>query len=728
VVKYQAHINVERVNHDGMHKYLFKYVTKGFDCARVGFYKSSSSSETAGETVNEINNYLECRCVTPHDASWRLLQFDIHHTLPSVERLPVHLPLENNVMYAEDDNLEEVISNPNNLKTKLTAWLEANGRFPAAREHTYIEFPAHFTWHSDKNEKYWDTRKGSQKKIGRVANVSPAQGELYYLRLLLHIVKGAKSYAEIRTIGNREYPTFRAACEALGLLGDDQEWSHALADAAQWATPSQLRHLFVTLLLFCEVTNPKKLFDEHATSMSQDRTYRLNRNSLQGSNSSADIAVSFVLFEVDKLLRDAGYSLSHFNLPLPDDIASASLENRLLLDELSYDIPQMTRSLSEDIPRLNKCQEKVYDAICNSVQNREGRTFFVYGFGGTGKTFLWTTILNSVRSKGKVALAVASSGIASLLLPGGRTPHSRFKIPLDIRENSMCNVKKNTNLAELIQKTSLIIWDEAPVNHRYCFEALNRTLRDMMSDTRPSLEGKQFGNITVVLSGDFRQTLPVIPNGRKQQILKACIVNSYLWRHCVVLKLTENMRLRSQFLSPSDKQDLRIFAEWLLRVGDGTEPFIPIENEPENIFIKIPPSLLLPSECRNLQGLISFVYNSDSPQQSDIASYFCDRAILAPTNEVVSEINRKMIAELPTNEMLYYSADSIDDTSSNLSTLEALYPTEFLNTIPMNGLPDHVLHLKIGVPIMLLRNLDPSRGLCNGTRLIVSLLHNLQTG
>jgi hypothetical protein len=188
------------------------------------------------------------------------------------------------------------------------------------------------------------------------------------------------------------------------------------------------------------------------------------------------------------------------------------------------------------------------------------------------------------------------------------------------------------------------------------------------------------------------------------------------------------MRLRSQFLSPSDKQDLRIFAEWLLRVGDGTEPFIPIENEPENIFIKIPPSLLLPSECRNLQGLISFVYNSDSPQQSDIASYLCDRAILAPTNEVVSEINRKMIAELPTNEMLYYSADSIDDTSSNLSTLEALYPTEFLNTIPMNGLPDHVLHLKIGVPIMLLRNLDPSRGLCNGTRLIVSLLHNLQTG
>jgi hypothetical protein len=299
----------------------------------------------------------------------------------------------------------------------------------------------------------------------------------------------------------------------------------------------------------------------------------------------------------------------------------------------------MLTTVAADISRLNKNQRVIFDTIYNSVANTEGRTFFIYGHGGTGKTFLWTTLLNYVRSQGKIALAVASSGIASLLLPGGRTPHSRFKIPLDIKVNSMCSIKKNTHLAELIQQTSLIIWDEAPVNHKYCFEALDRTLRDILSDTTPQSEEKQFGGITVVLGGDFRQSLPVIQNATKQQILKASIVTSYLWRHCTVLELTENMRLQSPTLSHSDREELRLFAEWLLRVGNGTEHYVDVPNQPSNTFIEIPQTLLLDDSCRNLDGLISFVYDSGC-QPQNITSYLCDRAILAPTNEVVSEINK----------------------------------------------------------------------------------------
>jgi hypothetical protein len=131
-------------------------------------------------------------------------------------------------------------------------------------------------------------------------------------------------------------------------------------------------------------------------------------------------------------------------LPIPDHIGTTSTENRLILDELTYDSHTLVTSVENDVSRLNTSQKLVFDAICNFVFNNEGRTFFVYGYGGTGKIFLWTTLLNFIRGQGKITLVVASSGIVALLLPGGRTPHSCFKIPLDIKQNSMCNVKTHT--------------------------------------------------------------------------------------------------------------------------------------------------------------------------------------------------------------------------------------------------------------------------------------------
>jgi hypothetical protein len=113
--------------------------------------------------------------------------------------------------------------------------------------------------------------------------------------------------------------------------------------------------IFVTLLLFCDVTNPIKLFDEHASQMSEDITHRLNQRPSQSNTSSMDSYVrSSLLIELDKLLRDSGYCLSHFSLPLPDDIGNVSAQNRLLLDELSYNIHDMTSTLNDNISMLNK--------------------------------------------------------------------------------------------------------------------------------------------------------------------------------------------------------------------------------------------------------------------------------------------------------------------------------------------------------------------------------------
>lgn len=146
----------------------------------------------------------------------------------------------------------------------------------------------------------------------------------------------------------------------------------------------------------------------------------------------------------------------------------------------------------------------------------------------------------------RIVLPVATSGIAATLLPGGRTAHSRFKIPIDLHEHSMCDIKPRTMLAELIEQTSLIIWDEAPMAHRHTFEALDRTLRDIKSIKDPAAIHKEFGGITVLLGGDFRQILPVIPQGSRQDTVLATINRSYLWDRRNVCVLGKNMRLKEE--------------------------------------------------------------------------------------------------------------------------------------------------------------------------------------
>jgi UDP-N-acetyl-D-mannosaminuronic acid transferase (WecB/TagA/CpsF family) len=101
-------------------------------------------------------------------------------------------------------------------------------------------------------------------------------------------------------------------------------------------------------------------------------------------------------------------------------------------------------------------------------------------------------------------LAVASSGIASLLLLGGRITHSRFKILINLHDESTYNITQQMKVAELVRKADLIIWDDAPMMRRRAFEVVDRTLCDLMQLDDAQAIDKIFGGKTVVLGGDFR--------------------------------------------------------------------------------------------------------------------------------------------------------------------------------------------------------------------------------
>ncbi len=98
----------------------------------------------------------------------------------------------------------------------------------------------------------------------------PTLGECYYLRMLLNCVKGATSYEHLWTMDGTKHDTLKNACIAMGLLADDNEWHQALEEASLWALGRHLRDMFASMLMFCEVTNPKQLWDAHWESLSDD--------------------------------------------------------------------------------------------------------------------------------------------------------------------------------------------------------------------------------------------------------------------------------------------------------------------------------------------------------------------------------------------------------------------------------------------------------------------------
>ena len=136
---------------------------------------------------------------------------------------------------------------------------------------------------------------------------------------------------------------------------------------------------------------------------------------------------------------------------------------------------------------LNNEQLYIYKEILKAITSKTNKLFFICGHGGTGKTYLWNAIITKIRFNNKIFLAVASSRIAFLLLPMGRTAHSRFQILLLIDKSSTCHIKKGNHLAKLIEKTSLILWDKAPINNRYCFEALDKTLPRFKKQLRTTI-------------------------------------------------------------------------------------------------------------------------------------------------------------------------------------------------------------------------------------------------
>ncbi|CAN6868674.1 unnamed protein product [Brassica oleracea] len=694
--KYKAHINVEWCCKTSAIKYLFKYITKGVDRATIQVGKAGKKRKADGkkevqpEPVNEVDNFMECRYLSACESAWRLFSFHIHHNQPSVMKLNIHLPGKQRLMYEETANLANVLRRPNIERTMFTAWFVANDTYEEARELTFVEFPSRFTYHSD--EVIWTPRqKGTA--IGRITYIPPSAGDVYYLRILVNVIRGPRCYEDLYTVGDVMYEEIRDVCYARGLLDDDKEWHGAVDEASYWATGRQIRRLFVLLLIYCEVGNPLKLWNHVWRHLAEDILYTKKKEfNFKELVLQDDQLQQYTLMELEKLLKESDKSLTDFKgMPLPEKTVLDDIANTVLREEMTYDLEQQQSEHDNLYVGMNSEQRTIYDAVLESVEKKTGKLFFVYGPGGTGKTYLYRTLISKLRSEKKIVIPVASSGIAALLLPGGRTAHSRFKLPLNLSEVTVCEISPGTMLADLITKADLIIWDEAPMAHRHTFETVDRTLRDLL------------------------QILPVIAQGSREDTVLASLSRSYLWRHAMMFTLTVNMRLQKE-----DKD----FADWILQVGNGTAATVDSlsDKHGEGDQIAIPTEFMIPNSGQPERSLTDAAYpdftsNYHNPQ------YLREREILTPTNDTAHQINSFILSLVPSKMKEYLSSDSIAHEATPLAgDWTSNYTQEYLNSLEFQGLPTHRLCLKVGAPVMMLRNLNQKNGQCNGTRLIITRL------
>jgi hypothetical protein len=307
--KYDAHINVEICSSINAIKYAYKYVYKGHDRVSVTLQQD-----------DEVKAFVDARYVSAPEACWRTFSYHMHKEFPAHQRLAVHLEDEQNVYFRETEDVATILRRGEVLMTTLTAWFDMNRRNPDARGVLYPNFPEKFVWNPQKTPRQWTVRERRfGATIGRIYNISPRQVEKFYLRMLLYHIPGAKSFADMRTVGGVVYDTYKATAQALGLLESDDQWNVCLQEAATLRSAFSLRALFCIIIAFCEPASPYELWLKNWENISEDYIYRMtNDTTIDPDIDINDRAKEHCILDLnDTLQTEYGIDITTLGFQLP---------------------------------------------------------------------------------------------------------------------------------------------------------------------------------------------------------------------------------------------------------------------------------------------------------------------------------------------------------------------------------------------------------------------------
>ena len=716
LLRYKCHINVEKCASILGAKYIYKYTTKGPDRAMV------SVEVEDGAPRDEVQNYKDMRCVGSCEAAARLYGFSIAKQYPPVKELRVHLK-DDQTVYFEEGNEAAVVAGCRH--TELDAFFKLNKTLqeknvPIEDMPMYVDVPETYTWES--KPKVWKERVNKKVfQLGRIHTVPHTAGDVFYLRMLLNHEhsRGKTDFDDMLTLPSGQCETYKQVCEKLGLLQDDGEWIEILTESALTMSSKKLRNLYFMIIVWSAPANPRQLFDKFWHDWADDFLQRAQHKNV---NFTEDQLRTMVLLDLKNQLFDVEKQLQDFGLhePTEQELAAVTVltgsMSSVIMEEMNFDVAELAEEAQQILGMYTEEQQAVHNRILDAIKNDNRLALYINAKGGCGKTFLLNGILKAVRSLeggGCVALAMATTGIAAMLLEKGRTFHSRMKAPLNPDDTSTLRIPAQSELAKLVKMAKLLVIDEATMLDNRQLGALDRTLQDIMQCQEP------FGGKVVVLAGDMRQCLVVVPGASRAGIVERTVNQCPLWDHFEVMELTRNMRV----LTSGDER-LIAWDDLTTSIGNGTcgtsEVGGDVVSFPEEMCLKIEQNTAEDNnrESKSMTELIKRVFPDLKDNIKD-PDWLTGRAILTPTNKAVDAINDIVVATIPGPSQKLYSADSVDDVRDSRG-----FSVEYINSLNPNGIPRHCIELKKGVPVMLLRNLQPSQGLCNGTRLIFQSVSN----
>ena len=373
-LRFNCHINVELCTSPKAAKYLYKYVTKGSDRAMV-------ATEVEGQATqprDEITEYMDLRSVGSSEAAWHLMAFPIARRYPPVQALRVHTQDQQQVVF--DEGTEETALEQQR-ETELTAFFQINRELVQTQEvdalPTYVDMPKLYRY--DKSKKQWIRRKARSEDvvIGRVHSVNPLAGEAFYLRILLHNdhCRGKTGFEDLLTLpGGHLCETFQEVCRELGLLSDDQEWQRVLEECVSTSLCPQIRELYVVILMFCQPSNPRGLFDEFWQTWTDDFDQQGRR---RGMVLEENQLRTMLLLDLELRLQSFEKELANFGLPQPtqEDLESVqnitSIDPVVIREERDYDVPELAASVEEIRPKFTHEQRVIFDIVIEAVRSRK---------------------------------------------------------------------------------------------------------------------------------------------------------------------------------------------------------------------------------------------------------------------------------------------------------------------------------------------------------------------